>query len=77
MGSSKSKPRKKTAYQQQHLPKVNSRSYGAKEQQLERKAVLGNMGMRSGSGTARIVTWVIIVVILLGLVFGVLGWLFI
>jgi hypothetical protein len=79
MGSKGSKPRKKShsgSHSQshpQHLPKVGTPQNIEHEQHLEREAVLDNMGLGGASSTTRIILGVVIVLVVIGAVFALIG----
>ena len=72
MGSSRSKPRKKQAHPQ-HLPKVGTPAENQRLQHAEREAVLDNVGLRGASPVMRIVVGVIVVLMIVGAIFGLLA----
>jgi hypothetical protein len=71
MGSKGSKPRKKS--HSQHLPKVGTPQDIEQEQHLEREAVLDNMGLGGASHTTRIILGVVVVLVVIGAIFALIG----
>ncbi len=72
MGSSGNKPRKKKK-QQQHLPKVGTKTENERLLHEEQHAVAAQMGMGNASSTTKTIIFAIVILIVVVTILGLIG----